>query len=164
LKRIALSPVSRSNGDPSFLPHWEEPKRTTDEKGYPLHLHIFKTITVTGSRNANQPWLSENFGPHLFERWTTWLEINPHTAKELEISDGDWVWVESTFGKIQAKARLYQGAMPDVVNIPFGLGHASGGRWAKGLGANPYQLLGDDLDPLTGNLIQQSTRVKIYKV
>jgi molybdopterin-containing oxidoreductase family iron-sulfur binding subunit len=54
--------------------------------------------------------------------------------------------------------------MPDVVNIPFGLGHTSGGRWAKGLGANPYQLLGDDLDPLTGNLIQQSTRVKIYKV
>jgi anaerobic selenocysteine-containing dehydrogenase len=164
LKRIAPSPVSRSNGDPSFLPHWEEPKRTSDGKGYPLHLHIFKTITVTGSRNANQPWLSENFGPHLFERWTTWLEINPHTGKELEISDGDWVWVESKFGKIQAKARLYQGAMPDVVNIPFGLGHASGGRWAKGLGANPYQLLGDDLDPLTGNLIQQSTRVKIYKV
>jgi len=71
--------------------------------------------------------------------------------------------VESTFGKIQAKARLYQGAMPDVVNIPFGLGHASGGRWAKDLGANPYHLLGDDLDPLTGNPIQRSPRVKIYK-
>jgi molybdopterin-containing oxidoreductase family iron-sulfur binding subunit len=82
----------------------------------------------------------------------------------LGISDGDRVWVESTFGKIQAKARLYQGAMPDVVNIPSGLGHTSGGRWAKGLGANPYQLLGDDLDPLTGNPIQRSTRVKIYKV
>ena len=163
LKRLASSPLSKSNGDPSFLPHWEEPKKMSDEKLYPLHLHIFKTMAVTGSRNANQPWLSENFGPHLFERWTTWLEINPHTAKELGISDGNRVWVESTFGKIQAKARLYQGAMPDVVNIPFGLGHASGGRWAKDLGANPYHLLGDDLDPLTGNPIQRSPRVKIYK-
>lgn len=164
LKRIASSSISKSNGDPSFLPHWEEPKETGDQKGYPFHLHIFKTMAVTGSRNANQPWLSENFGPHLLERWITWVEINPHTAKELGISEGDWVWVESTFGKIQAKARYYQGAMPDVVNIPFGLGHASGGRWAKDLGANPYHLLGDDLDPLTGNPIQRSTQVKIYKV
>ncbi len=164
LKRMASPPISKMNGDPSFLPHWEEPKKIGDAKTYPLHLHIFKTMAVTGSRNANQPWLSEIIGTHLFERWNTWVEINPHTAKELGISDGDQVWVESRFGKIQSKAKLYQGAMPDVVSIPFGLGHVSGGRWAKGLGANPYQLLGDDLDPLTGNPIGRSTRVKIYKV
>ncbi len=163
LKRTAPPPLLKSDGDSSFLPHWEEPKKTDDEKTFPLHLHIFKTMTVTGSRNANQPWLSENFGHHLFERWTTWAEIHPHTAKELGISNGDRIWVESKFGKIQTKARLYQGAMPNVINIPFGLGHSSGGRWAKGLGANPYQLLGDDLDPLTGNPIQRSTRIKIYK-
>jgi anaerobic selenocysteine-containing dehydrogenase len=164
LRRITPSPISKTYEDSSLLPHWEEPKGTSDQKGYPFHLHIFKTMTVTASRNANQPWLSQNFGPHLFERWTTWLEMNPHAAKELGISDGDRVWVESRFGKIQAKVRLYQGAMPDVVNIPFGLGHASGGRWAKGLGANPYQLLGDDVDPLTGNPVDRSPRVKIYKV
>jgi len=49
------------------------------------------------------------------------------------------------------------------VNIPFGMGHTSGGRWTQRLGANPYQLLGDDLDPLTGNPIGRSVRVKIYK-
>ena len=149
--------------DPSFLPHWEEPKKDDHEKEYPFHLHVFKTMPLTGSRNANQPWLSEIAGPHLFERWTTWVEINPHKAKELEISDGDLVWIESTFGKIRVKARLYKGAMPDVLNIPFGMGHDSGGRWTKGLGANPYQLLGDELDPLTGNPANRSTRVKIYK-
>ena len=164
LERMAPSPISQRNDDPSFLPHWEEPQKTGDEKGYPFHLHIFKTMAVTGSRNANQPWLPEIIGTHLFERWNTWVEMNPHTAKALGISDGDWVWVESRFGKIQSKAKLYQGAMPDVVSIPFGLGHVSGGRWAKGLGANPVQLLGDDLDPLTGNPVDRSPRVKIYKV
>jgi molybdopterin-containing oxidoreductase family iron-sulfur binding subunit len=121
-------------------------------------------MAVAGSRNANQPWLSEIIGSHLFERWNTWIEINPHTAKVLGISDGDQVWVESKFGKIQAKTKLYQGAMPEVVSIPFGMGHVSGGRWAKGLGANPYQLLGGDLDPLTGNPADRSVRVKVYKV
>ena len=147
----------------SLLPHWEEPKKTIDEKEYPLRLHIFKTMSLTGGRNANQPWLQEIVGPHLFERWKTWVEMNPETAKQLGVSDRDWVWVESPHGRIKVKARLYKGAMPEVVNIPFGLGHRSGGRWAAGLGANPYRLLQDHLDPLTGQPIHGTTRVKIYK-
>ncbi|MEW6376977.1 MAG: molybdopterin-dependent oxidoreductase [Thermodesulfobacteriota bacterium] len=149
--------------DSSLLPHWEEPKKAADEKEYPLRLHIFRTITLTGGRNANQPWLHEIVGPHLFERWKTWVEINPETAKRLGVSDGDWVWVESPHGKIKVKTRLYKGAMPEVVNIPFGLGHRSGGRWAAGLGTNPYRLLPNDLDPLTGQPIHGTARVKVYK-
>jgi anaerobic selenocysteine-containing dehydrogenase len=153
----------RNLEDPSHLPHWEEPKESGDEKEYPLHLHIFKSLPLTAGRNANQPWLQEIFGPHLAERWRTWVEINPEKAKELRLADGDWVWVESPHGKVRVRVRLYKGAMPGVVNIPFGSGHRSGGRWSKGLGENPYQLLGDDLDPLTGYPINGSTRVKIYK-
>ena len=149
--------------DPSLFPHWEGSMQEKDEKEYPLHLHTFKTISLTGSRNTNQPWLQAIAGPHLFERWETWVEINPETAKRLEIGDGDWVWVESPRGKIKVKARLYKGAIPDVVNIPFGEGHRSGGRWSKNIGQNPYRLLVDDLDPLTGYPISGSTRVKIYK-
>jgi hypothetical protein len=69
--------------DRSFLPRWEEPKKNGDEKEYPLDLYVFKTMTLTESRNANQPWLPEIFGPHLFERWTTWVEMNPQTAEKL---------------------------------------------------------------------------------
>jgi len=147
----------------SFLPHWEEPKEKEDDKTYPFHLHIFKTMPLTGGRNANQPWLQAIAGQHLFERWKTWVEINPETAKRMSISDGDRVWVESPWGKIKVTARLYKGTMPDVVNIPYGQGHASGGRWSKGIGENPYRLLGDELDPMTGYPIHGATRVKIYK-
>ena len=148
----------------SLFPHWEEPKKEGEgDKGYPLRLHIFKTMALTGGRNANQPWLQGIFGPHLFERWGTWVEINPETAGRLGIVDGDSVWVESKYGRIKIKARIYKGAMPDVVSIPFGSGHRSGGRWASGLGENPYRLLQDALDPLTGQPINGTTRVKIYK-
>ncbi len=148
-----------------LFPHWEEPKKEDDDeaKAYPLYLNIFKTMAPGGGRNANQPWLQEIAGPHLFERWSTWVEINPKTAMELGISDGDWLWVESRFAKIKAKARLYQGAMPQVVNIPFGNGHISGGRWSKNIGENPYRLLGLELDPLTSQPIHGITRVKVYK-
>ncbi len=147
----------------SSLPHEEEPKKTSGEKEYPFHLHVFKTMALTDGRNANQPWLQSIVGSYLSEKWDTWAEMNPETANRLGISDGDWVWVESSMGKIKVKARLYKGAMPDVVNIPLGEGHRSGGRWAKNLGENPYRLLHDDLDPLTYYPINGVTRVKIYK-
>lgn len=162
LKRIYPA-SSKDLKDSSFLPHWEETKKTDDEKRYPFHLHIFKTMALTGSRNANQPWLQAIVGEYLFERWEPWAEINPQTAERLGISDEDRVWVESPKGKIKVKARLYKGAMPDVVSIPFGEGHRSGGRWAAGIGENPYRILMDDVDPLTGYPNRGTTRVRIYK-
>lgn len=155
---------SQESTKTSLFPHDEGPKEAGDEKEYPLHLNVFRTMSLTGGRNMNQPWLQSMVGQHLFERWTTWVEINPETARRLSISDGDWVWVESPVGKIKVKARLYKGTMPDVVNIPFGQGHSSGGRWSKGIGQNPYRLIGDRLDGITGYPIHGATRVKVYKV
>jgi anaerobic selenocysteine-containing dehydrogenase len=157
----AGSPTERK--DSSFLPHWEKSKEVGDEKDYPLHLNTFRTMALTGSRNANQPWLQAISGEYLFERWETWAEIHPETAKELGISDRDLVWVESPKGKIKVRARLYNGTIPKVVSLPFGDGHQSGGRWATGLGENPYRILLGELDPLTGYPTKEVTRVKIYK-
>jgi anaerobic selenocysteine-containing dehydrogenase len=147
----------------SFFQREEKSKKTSDEKEYPFHLHVFKTTALTHGRNANQPWLQSIVGSYLSEKWDTWVEINPETANRLGISDGDWAWIESSMGKIKLKARLYQGAMPDVVSIPFGQGHRSRGRWAENLGENPYRLLHDDLDPLTAYPMTGVTRVKVYK-
>ncbi len=138
-------------------------QRGSDEKAYPFHLHIFRTMALTGSRNANQPWLQAIFGEYLFERWETWVEINPETATGLGSPTGIGYGWNHPKERSRVRARLYKGAMPDVVSIPWGEGHQAGGRWARGIGENPYRLLGDDLDPLTGYPISGSTRVKIYK-
>jgi anaerobic selenocysteine-containing dehydrogenase len=162
-KQIHPAGASDHLKNTSFFPHWEEAGKRSDQKEYPFHLNIFRTMPLTGGRNANQPWLQASVGSYLFEKWKTWVEINPETATQLEIKDGDWVWVESPTGKIKAMARLYKGAMPEVVNIPFGEGHRWGGRWSKNLGENPYRLIDGELDPLTGYPINESTRVKVYK-
>jgi anaerobic selenocysteine-containing dehydrogenase len=163
LRAVQKTQADREPEDSAFLPHGESPKFSGDSKEYPFYLHTFKTMPLTGGRNANQPWLQAIAGPHLFVRWETWVELNPGIARKLGIADGDWVWVESPAGKIKVIARLYKGAMPDVVSIPFGDGHRTGGRWTKNLGENPYRLLMDDLDPATGYPIKGTTRVKVYK-
>jgi molybdopterin-containing oxidoreductase family iron-sulfur binding subunit len=100
----------------------------------------------------------------LTQKWDTWLEINPQIARRLGIANGDEVWVESPTGeRLKVRAVLYEGARPDVVNMPFELGHEAYGRWAKGRGANPNRLVMNDTNPLTGTLNPYATRVKVYK-
>ncbi len=90
------------------------------------------------------------------------MEINPETAHELGIHDEDWVWVESRFGRDKFKAKLYEGTMPEVVNIPLMIGARGYGPWAKDTEQNPFNLIEDALDPLDGHYIYD-TKVRIYK-
>jgi molybdopterin-containing oxidoreductase family iron-sulfur binding subunit len=120
-------------------------------------------MTMAEGRGANQPYLQEIIGSPLKERWDSWVEINPDTAKELGIRDGDLVWVESKAGRLQTKARLFPGTHPKCIHIPYGQGHQAYGRWAKGRGINPNELLIREYDHLGGFVSHYSTRVKVYK-
>ncbi len=85
-------------------------------------------------------------------------------ARALGIANDDWVWVESPIGeKVRVRAVLYPGARPDVVCMPFELGHRAYGRWAEGWGINPNWLIANETTRLTGTLAPFATRVKIYK-
>jgi anaerobic selenocysteine-containing dehydrogenase len=153
-----------ARGDKVFLPHFEKPRSIGEEKEHPFHLIHYKLMTTAEGRGANQPFLQEIFGPHLKERWDSWVEINPETAKSMGIQDGDFIWVESKTGKLKAKARLFPGTDPKCINIPYGQGHKAYGRWAEGRGINPNNLLVREYDYLGGFVSHFSTRVKIYKV
>ncbi len=150
-------------GDKVFLPHFEKPRLAGDEKDYPFYLINYKLMAMAEGRGANQPYLQESIGPHLYERWDSWIEINPETAKTLGIEDGDLVWLESKAGKAKVKARLFPGIQPNCIHIPYGQGHKAYGRWAKGRGINPNDLLVRDYDYLGGFVSYSSTRVKVYK-
>ena len=53
---------------------------------------------------------------------------------------------------------------PQTIAIPFGMGHTSGGRYAKGVGVNPYEILAEVSDGLWGKPAKLATRVKIDKL
>jgi anaerobic selenocysteine-containing dehydrogenase len=163
LNRVLEDLKVETRGDPVFLPHFEKPRSIGEKEGYPLVLIHYKLMTMAEGRGANQPYLQEIIGPHLKERWSSWVEINPETAKELGIGDGDLVWVESKAGRVQAKARLFPGTHPKCIHIPYGQGHQAYGRWAKGRGINPNELLIREYDHLGGFVSHYSTRVKVYK-
>ncbi len=149
--------------DADLLPRYDAPVFAGDENEYPFHLRTFKMITYTERWGASLPWLQDIYGLHVQEQWDSWVELNPETAHELDIRDGDRVQVESPRGSVELKARLWPGTPPDVLSIPLGQGHTSGGRWAEGRGRNPNQIIAALTDPLSGEIAAQSTRVRIRK-
>ncbi|OGP72746.1 MAG: hypothetical protein A2V86_03675, partial [Deltaproteobacteria bacterium RBG_16_49_23] len=163
LDQILVEMKIEARGDKVFLPHFEKPRWVGDEKEFPFHLIHYKLMTTAEGRGANQPYLQEIFGPHLKERWNSWVELNPEAAEKMGIKDGDPVWVESRAGKVKAKARLFPGTHPHCVHIPYGQGHRAYGQWAKNRGVNPNDLLAREYDYLGGFASQFSTRVKVFK-
>jgi anaerobic selenocysteine-containing dehydrogenase len=163
LDQILQEMKIEARGDKIFLPHFEKPRWVGEDKEYPFHLIHYKLMTTAEGRGANQPYLQEIFGAPLKEKWDSWIEINPETAKKIGIKDGDLIWAESKAGKLKGKARLFPGTHPNGIHIPYGQGHKAYGRWAKGRGINPNDLLVREYDYLGGFVSPFSTKVKVYK-
>ncbi len=169
-ERVLATPSARFEfssqlltGD-ELLPAYQPPSFDGDESEYPFFLCTFKPITYTERWGANLPWLQEIYGLHLQERWDSWVELNPETAHELGIEDGERVQVESPYGSVETRARLWVGTPPEVVSMPLGQGHSNGGRWAEGRGVNPQQLTSPSVAALSGEPAPLSVRVRVRKV
>ena len=151
-----------ARGDLVYLPHHEPIRASGSENDYPFLLNAFN-LGLMNADSANLPLVQEVVGPHVNVQWNSWAEINPETARQLGVADGEEIWIESPRGKIKTEARHFPGAMPYVVNVPCGFGHSALGRWARDIGANPNEILEIVEDGLSGLPANCSTRVKIYK-
>lgn len=153
-----------ARGDVVFLPHFETPKLEDGGDKFSLHLLTYNLITNSNGMASNLPLMQELFGLLTREYWQSWLEVNPETAHKYGISDGDTVKVTSSRGSLHVKVKILPGIMPDVVHLPFGLGHKAYGRYARGIGVNPFEILVEEYDGLSGSPSLISTKVTIAKV
>ncbi len=115
-----------------------------------------------GDNGANKPWLQELADPNTTVMWNTWVEINPETAKELGVDNGDVVLVTSAAGALEASVYKYPAIRPDTIAIPFGQGHTAYGRFAEGRGVNPADLLAVNFNE-AGDLALAGMKVKVEK-
>ncbi len=139
------------------------PSPSAADAQYPLQLIPGVTASLRDGRHANQPWLQESPDPLTTIVWDSWVEIHPKKAAELGITEGDIVEVASRTGSIKVQAYLFPGIHPDAISVPLGRGHEALGRYAKGYGANPFQILDAVFDKETGELALHETRVKVSK-
>lgn len=115
-------------------------------------------------RHANLPWLQE--APDQISKvvWDSWAELHPGTAEKFGIKNGDLIRVSSQQGSIELRAVLHKGVHRDAIAVPLGQGHEAYGRYAKGLGVNPLQILDATTEEKTGELAMYSTRVNVTRI
>ncbi len=141
----------------TFLP---EPSSEDGAADFPLRLIPYRVLTLASGATALMPWLLEHLGLTVGHSWETWAEVNAETARTLGLQSGQRVRVESSHGSFDATLRIYAGAQPGVVNIPYGL-HTRVDGWGEPRGANPLAAIGNQMDPATGLPDWYSTRVRL---
>ena len=162
---------------PSYYPIEEHQAMSSDE----LILTTYKVNVQSHSRTQNCKWLTEIY--HDNPAW-----INPMTAAERGISNGDIIKVRSEIGEITTKARVTPAVVPGTIAISNHCGHWMYGRYASGnatpddllpniedrdadriwwadkRGAHPNWLIPNKPDPISGEQRWNDTVVSVEKV
>ncbi len=132
-----------------------------DEKDYPYYLNISMNDLLSDGRGAHSPWLQGSPDGMTTMMWQTWVEINPKTAQQIGVQDGDIVQVTSPYGEVEAAVYTFPAIRPDTISVPLGQGHTDLGRFAQGRGSNAVQLLGAQADAAGNTLAWSTVRAKI---
>ena len=156
-------------------PSWTPAPEHVAMKPGELILTTFKLVTHIHSRSSNCKYLTEI--QHENPAW-----INPVTATANGIADGDAIKVKSDFGEVRTTARVTPAIVPDVVAISHSCGHWEYGRYASGKkspdgreesdldriwwktnGAHPNWIIGNQADPISGQMRFMDTVVTVEK-
>jgi len=138
-----------------------EPEFSGERDEYPFILHPYLSTAMYDGRGANLPWMQELPDPMSSIVYGSWVEINPTSAGEMGLEDGDLVRITSEHGSIEAPVLIFPAIMPDVVAMPIGQGHDALGRYARNRGANPIQILAPITASASGSLAASATRVSV---
>ncbi len=154
------------SGEPlaeGFLPITSEAARPPGEDAYPLRLVPYRVLTLASGGTALMPWLLEHLGVLTGHAWEAWAEVNPATARELGLHAGQRVRIESKAGAFETTIRIFSGAQPGVVNVPYGL-HTHAQGWGEARGANPLVALCRRVEPVSGLPDWYSTDVRVRAI
>jgi anaerobic selenocysteine-containing dehydrogenase len=153
-----------AKGDEAFMPHYEVSPSAVDKKKYPLRMVPYELINLSSGWLPNPPYLKKTLFDHQLMKNESFAEINPKTAEEHNLKQGDRVIIQSPKGELTVRVNLFNGAMPGVVYLPLGLGHTAYDAYQRGQGVNPNEILDGGKDPLSGQSVWWDTHVRIIKV
>ncbi len=153
-----------AKGDEAFLPHYEATASSVDKKTYPLRMMPYGLINLSSTWWPNPPYLNKTLFDHQLRKNESFAEINPKTAAEYNLNEGDQVIVKSRRGEVQVKMHLFEGAMPGVVYLPLGFGHTAYDGFQRDKGVNPTEIIDGGKDPLSGQTVWWDTHVSLIKI
>ncbi|WP_127478326.1 sulfite dehydrogenase subunit SoeA [Sulfurivermis fontis] len=158
------------------LPFFYEPleSQLSDKHKYPLNAVTQRPMAMYHSWDSQNAWLRQI---HTYNH----LYVHPSVGAAAGFDDGDWVWVESQWGKVRCLSKFSEAVEPGTVWTWNAIGKAAG-AWNLDPMANeskqgfllnhviseelPPHDAGDHVsnsDPVTGQAAWYDVRVRVYK-
>jgi anaerobic selenocysteine-containing dehydrogenase len=158
------------------LPFYHEPleAQVSDRQKYPLNAVTQRPMAMYHAWDSQNAWLRQ-IHTH------NYLFMSPKLGAQGGFSDGDWVWVESQWGKVRCMCRFSEAVEPGTVWTWNAIGKASG-AWNLSPDANESRkgfllnhVISEELpagpdgrrlsnsDPVTGQAGWYDVRVRVYK-
>jgi anaerobic selenocysteine-containing dehydrogenase len=153
LENAGLNTGGRDGYQLASFRDFEQPS----EGHFAFDLYLIELTTLRGV-GGRLDKMAEMAGYYNNVNWTTWVELNPETARESHLRNNQEVWVESENGRLRLLLKVNPGLVPDVAAIPLGMGKEGTRRF----GTNVNSILSPDQDCLTGAPARAETKVKIY--
>jgi anaerobic selenocysteine-containing dehydrogenase len=130
---------------------------------FPLLLIPYETMRMAGGYIANPPFMTKTVEDTILKLNDSFIEINPKTAQSNQLSEGDFVVVQTSRGQARGRVHLEEGIMPGVIALPRGLGHTAYDGYIANKGINANQLIGPVQDPVSGLDAAWGIRAKLSK-
>lgn len=153
-----------AGGDQLFLPHYEPYTPTDLNSQFPLVMAPVEQFKLVANSFGNAPYLTKVLEDITLKENDLVVEINPHTAHDLHLKEGDRATLKTGRGKLTVRVHLFEGARPGVVYAPIGLGHNGFDLYLRGKGANPMEIVEPVIDPLSGQAVWWGTKANLIKV
>ncbi len=147
-------------------PAFETVAMEGDAQKFPLLLIPYHSIRLAAYDLANPPFMTKTLDDIVLKKSDGFIEINPLTAKQLLLQEGDMVKLSTPKGEASVRVHLFEGVMPGIIGMPRGLGHtAYSEEWGlSGKGVHVNRLMGPVDDPSSGLDMAWGIRAKLTKI
>ncbi|MBW1740775.1 MAG: molybdopterin-dependent oxidoreductase [Deltaproteobacteria bacterium] len=150
--------------DVDYLPHYEPVEPEGSAVTYPLILIPLELMRLADGAVGNPPFCTKTLEETELKGNDLFVEINPKTAADFRLSEGQHAILETPKGKAKVLVHLFEGIMPGVIAIPKGLGHTAYDDYLAGKGVNANSLMGVVEDPISGLSATWGIRAKLTSV
>ncbi len=164
--KYEFHPIRRhtpNNGDTEKLPGYREVGIPGGNLNNGVTLVAYKSPRIASGAVANPPFMTKTIDSKTLKEDKLFIQINPETAGNLNLKQGDKAVIETPAGTATVRIDLFEGIMPGLAAMPAGLGHTAYSRFIAGKGVNVNALLRAVPDPAYGMNTAWGIRAQLKK-
>jgi anaerobic selenocysteine-containing dehydrogenase len=134
-----------------------------DSTKYPLQLIAFDSIRLASRYAPSAPFMMKTVPDTILKENDGWVEINPDTAAQQGLADGQAAILTTPKGKAIVRVHYNHGLMPGLIAMARGLGHSAYDQFLTGKGTNINSLMESVEDPASGMDAAWGIRAQLAK-